>query len=37
MRGKVRATGIGRKVFYTRENLDRFIAESESSGPADEN
>ena len=32
--GKARATVIGRKVFYTRDNLDRFIAESEKSGPA---
>jgi excisionase family DNA binding protein len=33
--GKIRATVIGRKVFYRRENLDRFIAECENGGPTD--
>ncbi len=31
--GKVTATPIGRKVFYRRENLDRYIGESEKGGP----
>jgi len=31
--GKIAFVQLGRKVFYRREALDRFIAERESTGP----